>query len=466
MKKHSQANENRSNSPHAWRSALKPLALACVFCSPLTLADTPAAAGAAGLLDVYQMALLQDAKLAQARAQYEANQQLLQQAKGALLPTISASGSYTIGDIDYTDRTNTNLGVNLTQPLYNRAAWSGYEQAKSVVQQADYTFKSAEQDLIVRTTDVYFSVLLAQEDVNLALAQEAADKIQWERAEASAEVGLASMTDVLQAKSSYDLSKSNRINAENALDVANEALLKLTGKSLAALKVLALQADLPQERLDMVDWEGRAQNDNLTVKNLQSQAEIASHNVETQKSGHWPTANLQANYSNTDYNGYPTTVTGKDDVQNTSIGINVSVPLYAGGATSAKVTEARYQLQAAEQALRDSREQARLDARVQVRTVERGQSLIAALREAVNSGSAFLEAAEESYKVGLKSLLEVLTARSNYFSARRNLVEALHNQVVNRLKLEATVGDLQADDLQTYDALLSAPGAQNITPGA
>lgn len=451
--------QNRSKSPMLWRSTLKPLALALALGSSGVLANP----GASGLLDVYQMALLQDAKLAQARAQYDANQQLLQQAKGALLPNISASGSYTVGDIDYTDRTSTNVGVNLTQPLYNRAAWSGYEQAKSVVQQADYIFKSAEQDLIVRTTDVYFKVLLAQEDLNLALAQEAADKIQWERAEASAEVGLASLTDVLQAKSSYDLSRSNRINAENALDVANESLLKLTGKNITSLKVLALQVALPQEHLEMADWEARAENANLTVKNLQSQVDIAAHNIETQKSGHWPTANLQANYSNTDYNGYPSTITGKADVQNTSVGINVSVPLYAGGATTAKVSEARYQLQAAEQALRDSREQARLDARVQVRTVERGQSLIGALREAVKSGSAFLEAAEESYKVGLKSLLEVLTARSNYFSARRNLVEALHNQVVNRLKLEATAGDLQADDLQTYDRLLTVPEAQNVT---
>jgi outer membrane protein len=426
----------------------------------LAAAHTQVQASApAGLLDVYQMAVLHDAQLAQKRAEYQANQQVIDKARAVLLPAISADAGYKLDDLDDTDLQSRSLSLTLNQPLYNHAAWAGYEQAKYALEQSEYTLKAAEQDLIVRTSDVFFKVLLAQEDLRLSQAQEEADKIQWERAVASAEVGLASRTDVLQAKSSYDLSRSNRISAENGLDVAKEELLKLTGQPIERLKGLALNVALPKEVLDIVEWESRAQSDNLNVKNIKSQLDIASEEIEVQKGGHWPTANLQAQYSDMDYMGYPSTGTTFNDRQNTSVGVSVSLPLYAGGGTSARVSEARYQQQAASQAYRDSQEQARLNARTQVRTVERGQSLIAALREAVNSNQAFLEAAEESYRVGLKSLLEVLTARSNFFNARRNLVEALHNQVLNRLNLEAAVGDLQADDLQTYDALLTEVSA-------
>jgi len=176
--------------------------------------------------------------------------------------------------------------------------------------------------------------------------------------------------------------------------------------------------------------------------------------VEAQRAGHWFTANLQAKVTDSDYSGYAGNA--YNDNTNTRIGVSVSVPLYSGGTTSAQVSEARFKQTSAQQAFRDSREQARLNARIQVRSVERGESLIAALREAVKSNASFLEAAEEGYKVGLKNLLEVLTARSNLFNARRNLIEAMHGQVLNRLNLEATVGDLKADDLVKYDALMTA----------
>ncbi|WP_028486526.1 TolC family outer membrane protein [Thiomicrorhabdus chilensis] len=420
------------------------------------------AAPSAGLLDVYQMAVIHDAKIAQQRAQYQADQQVVETARSPLLPQISADGSYFINesdqDFDRGDVNTRTLSLTLNQSLYDHASWSRYEQAKYSLQQAEFTIREAEQSLIVRTADAFFKVLLAQEDVSLSLAQEEADKIQWERAQASAEVGLASRTDVLQAKSSYDLSKSNRINSENSLDVAKEELLKLTGQPVDSLKVLALQVPLPQDELDMAYWEDLAQTNNLTVKQVEAQLNAAGEEVEVQKSGYWPTAGLQAKVSDTAYSNYTNSATTiYSDNQNTQIGVSVSLPLYSGGGTSSKVSQARYQYQSANQALRDSREQARLNARVQVRTVERGQSLIAALREAVNSNRAFLDAAEESYRVGLKSLLEVLTARSNFFNARRNLVEALHAQVLNRLNLEATVGDLQAEDLAVYDELLSEP---------
>ncbi|MDX1348548.1 MAG: TolC family outer membrane protein [Thiomicrorhabdus chilensis] len=420
------------------------------------------AAPSAGLLDVYQMAVIHDAKIAQQRAQYQADQQVVETARSPLLPQISADGSYFINesdqDFDRGDVNTRTLSLTLNQSLYDHASWSRYEQAKYSLQQAEFTIREAEQSLIVRTADAFFKVLLAQEDVSLSLAQEEADKIQWERAQASAEVGLASRTDVLQAKSSYDLSKSNRINSENSLDVAKEELLKLTGQPVDSLKVLALQVPLPQDELDMAYWEDLAQTNNLTVKQVEAQLNAAGEEVEVQKSGYWPTAGLQAKVSDTAYSNYTNSgTTFYSDNQNTQIGVSVSLPLYSGGGTSSKVSQARYQYQSANQALRDSREQARLNARVQVRTVERGQSLIAALREAVNSNRAFLDAAEESYRVGLKSLLEVLTARSNFFNARRNLVEALHAQVLNRLNLEATVGDLQAEDLAMYDELLSEP---------
>lgn len=414
------------------------------------------ASNSAGLSDIYEMAVSHDAQLAQQRAQYEASKESVKSAKAGLLPNISADANYFRNDssIDTQDVTTRELSITLDQPLYNKSIWSRFEQSKYVTDQAKSSLQNAEQELILRVANAYFKVLLAQEDVGLSNAQERADKLQWDRAEASAEVGLGSRSDVLQAKSSYDLTKSQRIQAENNLDVAFEELMKLTGKPVTSLKSLQANAILPTESFNMEEWVERSEQGNLLVKQVEAQFKTATEEVTAQKAGHWFTANLQAKLSDTDYSSHKNSAAYRDNTGN-RIGVNINLPLYAGGGVDAKVSEARFQQTSAQQALRDSRESARLDARVQVRNVERGESLVSALQEAVKSNSSFLEAAEEGYKVGLKNLLEVLTARSNLFNAQRNLTEAMHNQVLNRLKLEATVGDLTAEDLLQYDVLLT-----------
>jgi len=420
--------------------------------------NTPAvlAQESAGLSDIYQMAINHDAQLAQQRAQFEASKESVKSVKAGLLPTISADGSYAMNNSNSTtgDYDTRSLSLTLNQPLYNKEIWSRFEQAKYVTDEAKSSLQNAEQDLILRVANAYFKVLLAQEDVRLSIAQEKADKLQWDRAQASAEVGLGSRSDVLQAKSSYDLTKSQRISNQNNLDVAFEELMKLTGKPVMSLNALQADASLPSETFDMERWAQRSQNNNLLVKQIEAQFKTATEEVTAQKAGHWPTVGLQASITDTEYSSNNSS--SLNDSTGNSIGVSVRVPLYAGGGTTAKVSEARFKQISAQQALRDSREQARLNARIQVRSVERGESLVAALREAVKSNSSFLEAAEEGYKVGLRNLLEVLTARSNLYNAQRNLMEAMHNQVLNRLNLEATVGDLTAEDLLQYDALMTA----------
>ncbi|WP_024851184.1 TolC family outer membrane protein [Hydrogenovibrio kuenenii] len=412
------------------------------------------------LFDIYQMAVAHDATLAQAQATYQASQQSVKIARASLLPQVSANASYSdsylnenaVGPIS-----TTSGDITLKQSLYKHDSWAKYSQAKYTLKKAEYTIKSAQQDIIVRVADAYFKVLLAQEDVKLAKAKEKANKTQWDRAKASAEVGLASKTDVLQAKSSYDLSKSDRISAENNLDVAYEELTKLTGKTVKELKVIALNVKLPQPKLNIATYEQEAQDSNLTVLQAEEQANVANEEVQVQKSGNWFNVSLQAQYAHTKSSpSNPYSYSSKYP-DNLSASIVASLPLYSGGGTTALVAQARSNYEAAEIGVRDAKESAKLNARVQVRNVERGVELVAANRAAVQSNDAFLEAAEEGYKVGLKDLLEVLTARTNKFQARRNLAQSLQNVVLSRLKLDAAVGTLNADNLQKYDSILSDP---------
>lgn len=439
-----------------------------IITSILAVTSPLAFANALGLTDVYKMALSHDAKLAQAQSQYQADLQGVDTARAALLPQIQADGSYFVTDssIDTADVNARDLSLTLNQSLYEHSSWARYDQAKYASEAAVATYKNAEQDLILRVSQSYFDVLLAQTSLELSKTKQAADLTQYQTAQASAELGLSSRVDVLQAKSSFDLSKSETISAENALDVALEALAKITGQSMALLKqndlkALLPNANLPQMSLAINQLEKKAEVENLTVKQAQAQLAKATEEIEVQRSGYWPTVSLQAKYSDTDYSDYQSGA-AYADYNKTSVGVSVSMPLYSGGATNSQVSAAKYQSIAAQQALRDAQESARLNVRTQVLNIQRGEKLILALKEAVKSTDAFLESAEEGYKVGLKSLLEVLTARTNQTSAHKNLVEALHNQVISRLNLEASLGDLTIDDIQVFEPLLQVPQSSQI----
>lgn len=411
-----------------------------------------------GLVDVYQMALLHDAELAQAQADFEASQQLSTQARSFLLPDIKAGVGVNRTESNQDNRVGTNqdMSLSLTQPIYNREALRRFDQTEIQMEQAFTQLRLKQQGLKLRVVEAYFQVLLAQQNLTLAEAKEHADKIEWEKAQASAEVGLASRTDVLQARSSYDLSISERISAANSLDIAYEELTRLTGQSLDAIKVLMLNRDLPEVDLDKAQLVQQAEMQNLDVILALQSMQVANAEIDVQEAGRWFDVSLRAEYldrSRSDYKG----IGANNGVRDTTVSMQLSVPLYQGGRTNSRITEARFKEQSAQLALRQAREQASLDARVQARNVERGVALINALREAVRSNEAFLEAAEEGYRVGLRNMLDVLTARSNVFQAQRNLAEAVHEFVINQIQLRNTIGQLDLEYLREVDSLLSVP---------
>jgi len=442
------------------KPVLKKVLQATLLATSLGLGTHVQAAPAYGLHDIYQMALSFDAKIAQAQAQNKADRESINTARSTLLPQVKADGSYFItdSDNDYADNNARSLSLTLNQSIYDHANWARYEQSKYSVESADLALKQAQQDLILRVAESYFSVLLAQKGLELSKNKEEADLTQYETAKASAELGLSSKVDVLEAKSSYDLSKAETISAQNQLDVALESLANISGKSMSdiknhGLKGLLADVKLPSMTLDAAKLVPKAQVENLSVQTAQAQLSQATEEIAVKKAGHYPSVAFQAQYKDTDYSDFMAGSTFVDS-DTTSYGINVSMPLYSGGRTSSEVTSAKQLTLSAQEALRDTKQSAALEVRTQVRNLEQGEKLVKALKEAVKSNDAFLESAEEGYRVGLKSMLEVLTARTNQTNAQRNLIEAIHNQVLNHFKLEASLGNLNVDDILQYEPLM------------
>ncbi|HWD34524.1 MAG TPA: TolC family protein, partial [Casimicrobiaceae bacterium] len=252
-------------------------------------------ARAEDLMDVYRSAQENDPTVAAARANWEAVQERVPQARAGLLPNVTASvnanGNYFGADANSDPHTRVDrsfglggLTVSASQPLYRYANTVAYSEAVQQVKQADYTLASAKQDLILRVAQAYFDVLLAQFTIELAESQKAAVSEQLAQAKRNFEVGVATITDTNEAQAKYDAIVAQEIGARNDLENKRTALRAIIGRAPGELKPLGPGFEPTVPSPDSPDaWVERALGDNLNVRIAQYNADIATLEIERQR---------------------------------------------------------------------------------------------------------------------------------------------------------------------------------------
>jgi outer membrane protein len=417
---------------------------------------------AANLMDIYRDALANDAALASARAAYQAGQEKLPQARALLLPSLDL-GASTIWNKEEiltrssgitTDYNYNSNGAKLTlmQPIYRRQNWAAYEQGKLQSAVAEIQYAAAQQGLILNVAQAYFDVLLAQDNVALAGTQKKAIQEQLEQAKMSFEVGTATITDTHEAQARFDLANAGEIAALNELEIRQRALEKIIGKLPGPLATLAAELSLQApEPNDISKWVGAAEQDNLLVQAKRVSAEIANQEVERNRGGHHPTLDLVATYGDSGLSGGRF---GAYDTRSTTIGLQLGLPLYQGGATSSRVREAVANQEKARQDLTLEVRQSALSTREAYLGVTSGAAQVRALEQALVSSQSSLDSTRLGLEVGVRTNVDVLNAQQQLFSAKRDLYKARYAYLVSRLKLKSAAGTLAEDDLQQVNQWL------------
>jgi outer membrane protein len=424
-----------------------------------------ASAGAADLLSVYRDALGYDASYAAARASLEAGREKLPQGRSGLLPSIGLSANTTWNDTESTSRTSTPVTrsaeynsngwtASLTQPLFRWQNWAAYKQGELSVVVAEAQFAAARQDLMVRVAQAYFDVLLAQEAVATSAAQKAAITEQLESAKRNFEVGTSTITDTHEAQARYDLAVATELAAQNDLTVKRETLRVVMGKETDALRTLKPGALIgPPRPDDIAKWAETAEGGNLSVAQARGALEIAGQEVSKQRGGHYPTLDLVASYGKSGSGYSSQTATGVDS-KSAAIGLQLAVPIFAGGAVASKDREAVALRDKALADLDNARRQAALGARQAYLGVTSGLSQVKAYEAALASSQSALESNKLGYDVGVRINIDVLNAQSQLFDTRQKLMKARLDTLVAQLKLKSAAGNLTEDDLAAINAIL------------
>ncbi|MDP1611574.1 MAG: TolC family outer membrane protein [Sulfuritalea sp.] len=420
----------------------------------------------ADLMAVYRDAVAYDAQFAAARAALDAGREKLPQGRSGLLPTIGLSASTTWNDIDTTRRgggapeTNTRYNnngwtVQLTQPLFRWQNWVTYTQSELAVVQAEAQFGLARQELIVRAAQAYFDVLLAQDTLATAQAQKVAIAEQLESAKRNFEVGTATITDTHEAQARYDLTTAQEIAAENDLNVKRQVLRTVIGKEPEGLKNLkpGVQLAGPQPD-DIGKWVEMAESASASVQIYQALYEIATREIQKQRAGHYPTLDLVATRGRSSATNSTTIGVGGSDSNSNTIGLQLSLPIFAGGAVMSKDREAVALKEKAAADLDNARRTAALNARQAYLGVSSGLAQVKAYEAALTSSQSALDSNKLGYEVGVRINIDVLNAQSQLFDTRQKLAKARLDTLAALLKLKAAAGSLGEDDVAAVNALL------------
>ncbi|MCC6609245.1 MAG: TolC family outer membrane protein [Burkholderiales bacterium] len=421
---------------------------------------------AADLIEVYNQAKGYDAQFAAARAALEAGQEKYPQGRAGLLPVISAGANtfWNRMEIQHIDpavpglyQYNSNgWTVQMTQPLFRWQNWEQFKQGELQVVQAEATFGAAGQDLIVRVAQAYFDILNAEDNLEFVKANKAAIAEQLAQAKRNFEVGTATITDTNEAQARYDLAVAQEIASVNDLEVRRRALQLLIGDVPPALKPLrpSIELDVPAPN-NMDEWVARAQDQNFNVQAQDAVFEISKREVNRQRAGHLPTVDLVGNVgNNTNLLTGATAIATRRQIDQTQIGLQFNLPLFAGGSVLSRTKEAVALQEKARQDLETVRRTAQLDARRSFLNVSNGLAQVKALEQALVSSETSLQSNRVGYEVGVRINLDVLNAVQQVFSTKRDLAKARYDTIMNGFRLKQAAGNLTEEDLQRANRLL------------
>ena len=426
----------------------------------------------ADLSTIYQQAASNDAEIAAARATREANGYNVTIARGALLPQAQVSYTHsqiesdlsgavstgtTIVDTDIeSDYDRDLLQLSASQTLFNLNSWYTYQAARTGDEASALQLQLAEQQLLLRTAQAYFDVLRAKDNLSTAQAEEKAVKRSLEQTKQRFDVGLIAITEVHEAQAGYDLTYVNLLGQEAALDISYEALEQLTGQRFDAVSPLrddvAMEAPQP---VNADEWVTSGMDKYAGLLLAEANKDAVRMQRNATRSNHLPTVTLSGAYmdgdqQSLDANGDPY------DGSITSIQLEVSMPLLAGGSLYGQSKQAALNFAAADYQLEQQRRAVKQNIRSLFRQVKTDALNIKARKQAITSAKSALEATETGYKVGTRNIVEVLTAQKNLYSAQRDYANARYDYIINLLTLKFYAGTLNEGDIQMLNGWLAS----------
>jgi len=440
---------------------LKKSALRILIAPTITLGlILPNVTVAENLIDIFQLSLNNDSGLKAAKFAKQAEEESRPQALAKLFPTIKLSSQAGRASQDIkatweaarTDESNSglsiynqmNLSVALSQPVFNLPHIRSLKLADVKLTQAELNYRIAQQDLLFRVAERYFSVLASNDALNFARAEKNAIARQLTQTKNRFQVGITAVTDVHESQARHDLAVANEIKAETVLANQKETLNRITRTTHHNL--MSLKADtplIPPVPTSMQDWTEAAKGANLQIAEKKLQADILRQEINVVRASNYPTLDFNVDYGYNEFGG----AYGQKTLDGFA-SLDLNMTIFEGNISSTKIKEKKFRFEEMLHIIDAKEREVIQQTRNAYLGVLAGMSYVKALDQALKSSNRALQSITAGFDVGTRTAIEVLDAQRELFRNQRDYTLARYEYVMNMLKLKKAVGLLSIDDLE------------------
>ena len=417
----------------------------------------------ADLMQLYRESRLEDPRVLASYSRAKSSEEQQREAFGGLLPQVTVNGGanriHQENDLSSQSYNSENYSINLSQHIYNKAAWENYQKFKSLAKQSSDESEEARAEATVELAQRYFAALAADDELDLVQAERRATQKNLDRVNALYSKQLAMITDQLDIQARVDALAAQEVDAQNQVRVTRVALSEIIGRPVKE-KLSRVRDDIElqisAESLD--SWVQLAVTDNPQLKASVNAVEAAQAALRGGKGGHYPTVSLNLSAQNTN-EGYNNSLAPKTDSY--VAGIGVQIPIYSGGSTSARVRGLYEDQLTAELKMEAMRRQVVKETTNAYLTADSSVEKIRANRTALKSAEKSSVAAEKAFAFGVVNAVDVLTATQNEFKARRDLLKTQYDFITNLFILNRWAGKLSEESVESVNVWLSNNSTTN-----
>lgn len=443
-----------------------------------TLAASPVVASTT-LLAAWQAAAAHDPQFAAERADYAAGSTGHALARSLLLPQVvgvattgRASQNNTTEGAQFTTpamgtsdqvafRTSINNGtlnqwsVQARMPLIDASAWAQSHQLEASARLAEIRYLQARQELVLRTADAFFAVMLARDTLDTLQRQQQAIDGTLKEKQDRFRVGDVPVTDSLEAEAQAQDMAARVLTAQAELQLKARAYRDLTGLDPQALPALNTALDASVRELAPLESWQRLSGSNSPLISMSALGEdVARYEIDKYRAWKSPRLSLVGAVGSDRLSGSGNYGPSTLSAHNNMIGIQLTIPIFTAGYRSAKLEAAIHQEEKAGHDLDSTRQWVARETESAWLGLTLGSQRVAALRQALRANVARLKATQMGNQVGDRTTLDVLNAQNAVAQTRLALNAAQTELMMNRLRLQAVSGRLDERELQALDGYL------------
>jgi outer membrane protein len=451
----------------------------CLLVAAASLALQPARAGE-DLLSAWRSAQTHDPAFASARAEWDAGQTRQRQSRALFKPNVAVTGSLSYlnsdrdtrgaqfsapgfgsaNDAQFRSKINdgqaTNVGVIARQPLISASLDAEASQLERQAQLAEVRFRGARQELVLRTAQAYFALLLSGDTLATLQAQKRAAASALDAAIERFEAGATPVTDRDEARARFDEIATQELLAGNDLQLKRALLSDLSGTPVDRIKPLDPKAQLERFGVGpLADWSERAARQNPLIAMQELGREIARDEVAKYRALVSPSLDLVAQVSDDRMRGPNGFGTSQINATTGTIGVQLTIPIFTGGMRSAKRDEAVALAEKARYDVETLRQEVLRQTQAAWLEVSTGMAQVRAREQSLQSSRSRLNATEIGQEVGARTMLDLVNAQADFYRAELGLAQAKYQFLLGRLRLAAVAGELSEDELKMVNAALS-----------